>query len=85
WHEKDLVSMEDLPIGPQDLHAEPLSLLVPGVTLEEVERYTIMRTLEAVGGSPTKAAAILGISKRTVQYRLQEWGFTKRNPHGEET
>ncbi|MGB5694372.1 MAG: sigma-54 dependent transcriptional regulator [Polyangiales bacterium] len=83
--DKDVVSMEDLPIGPHDLHAEPLSLLVPGVTLEEVERYTIMRTLAAVGGSPTKAAAILGISKRTVQYRLQEWGFTKRNPKGEET
>jgi two-component system response regulator HydG len=50
------------------------------VTLAEVERYTIMRTLEAVGGSPTKAAAILGVSKRTIHYRLQEWGVAKRRP-----
>ncbi|MGB5810952.1 MAG: helix-turn-helix domain-containing protein, partial [Polyangiales bacterium] len=70
----------DLPIEPADREGDPLSLLVPGVTLAEVERYTIMKTLEAVGGSPTKAAAILGISKRTIQYRLQEWGVTRRNP-----
>ena len=52
--------------------------MVPGVTLAEVERYTIIKTLEAVGGSPTRAAKILGVSKRTIQYRLQEWGVSKR-------
>lgn len=83
--EKDLIGTEDLAIEPPDREVEPLSLLVPGVTLAEVERYTIMRTLEAVGGSPTKAAKILGISKRTVQYRLQEWGVRKRDSTGGET
>ncbi len=72
--EEELISTEDLPIEAPDREVEPLSLMVPGVTLAEVERYTIMKTLEAVGGSPTKAAKILGISKRTIQYRLQEWG-----------
>jgi DNA-binding NtrC family response regulator len=76
--EGELIGTEDLPIEPADQEVEPLSLLVPGVTLAEVERYTVMRTLEAVGGSPTKAAKILGISKRTIQYRLQEWGVLKR-------
>ena len=75
--EKDLIDTEDLPIEAPGREAEPLSLLVPGVTLAEVERYAIMRTLEAVGGSPTKAAAILGISKRTIHYRLEEWGVAK--------
>ena len=77
--EKDLIGCEDLPIEPPDREAEPLGLLIPGVTLAEVERYTIMKTLEAVGGSPTKAAAILGISKRTIHYRLEEWGVAKSN------
>jgi len=76
--ESDLIGTEDLAIEPPDREVEPLSLLVPGVTLAEVERYTIMRTLEAVGGSPTKAARILGVSKRTIQYRLQEWGLATR-------
>ncbi len=82
--EADLIGTEDLPIEPPDREVEPLSLMVPGVTLAEVERYTIMKTLEAVGESPTKAAKILGVSKRTIQYRLQEWGVTKRSQEPEE-
>lgn len=77
--EREIIGIEDLPIQPADREMEPLSLLVPGVTLAEVERYTILKTLEAVGGSPTKAAAILGISKRTIQYRLQQWDMAKRS------
>lgn len=77
--DRDLIGTEDLAIEPPDGEVEPLRLLVPGVTLAEVERYTIMKTLEAVGGSPTRAAKILGVSKRTIQYRLQEWGVAKRD------
>jgi DNA-binding NtrC family response regulator len=75
--EGELIGIEDLPIEPPDHDVEPLRLMVPGVTLAEVERYTIMKTLEAVGGSPTKAAQILGVSKRTIHYRLREWGLTR--------
>ena len=77
--ESELIGTDDLPIEPPEDEVQPLSLMVPGVTLAEVERYTIMRTLESVGGSPTRAAKILGISKRTVQYRMQEWGVSKRS------
>jgi DNA-binding NtrC family response regulator len=76
--EGDLIDTDDLPIEPTEREVDPLSLMIPGVTLAEVERYTIMKTLEAVGGSPGKAAQILGISKRTVQYRLREWGIAPR-------
>jgi two-component system response regulator HydG len=57
--------------------AESIRLMIPGVTLAEVERYAILRTLDAVQGSPSRAAAILGISRRTIQYRLQEWGLSR--------
>jgi len=76
----ELISAEDLAVETPEREADALSLLVPGVTLAEVERYTILKTLEAVGGSPTQAAKILGVSKRTIQYRLQEWGVSKRQP-----
>ena len=52
--------------------------MVPGVTLAEVERYVITKTLQSVDGSRNKAAEILGISRRTLQYRLQEWGIEPR-------
>lgn len=80
----ELISDEDLAIDPPHHEADALSLLVPGVTLAEVERYTILKTLEAVGGSPTQAAKILGVSKRTIQYRLQEWGVTKRSQQSDQ-
>jgi two-component system response regulator HydG len=73
--EGNVVALEDLPLAPQPPQDEPLRLMIPGVTLAELERFAIQKTLEAVGGSPTKAAAILGISRRTIQYRMREWGL----------
>ena len=46
---------------------------MPGSSLEEVERYLITKTLEATGGSTSKAADMLGISVRKIQYKLQEY------------
>ncbi|HKP63321.1 MAG TPA: sigma-54 dependent transcriptional regulator [Polyangiales bacterium] len=50
---------------------------IPGATLAEVERYLILKTLEYTGGSTSRAADILGISARTIQYRLHEYGGKK--------
>jgi two-component system response regulator HydG len=36
-----------------------------------------VKTLEAAGGSTSKAAELLDISVRTIQYRLHEYGLTK--------
>jgi DNA-binding NtrC family response regulator len=47
--------------------------VVPGATLAELERYAILRTLEHTGGSTSRAAEILGISPRKIQYKLQEY------------
>ena len=46
---------------------------IPGSTLADLEREAILRTLEAVGGSTSKAAAILDISARKIQYKLKEY------------
>jgi DNA-binding NtrC family response regulator len=46
---------------------------IPGATLAEIERYAILRTLEAFAGSTSKTAEVLGISVRKIQYKLQEY------------
>ena len=56
--------------------------LIPGATLAEIEREAILRTLEVVGGSTSRAAEILGISVRTIQYRLKEYGIRPADLHG---
>jgi DNA-binding NtrC family response regulator len=48
-------------------------LVIPGASLEEIERHAIQRTLEAVGGSTARAAAILKISPRTIQYKVKRY------------
>jgi DNA-binding NtrC family response regulator len=70
------VEADDLPIRAEPKTVEPpLKLVIPGATLAEIERYAITETLKAVGGSTTRAAEVLGISRRTVQYRVREWGL----------
>ena len=47
---------------------------VPGSTIAELEKYAILKTLESCGGSTSRAAMILGISTRKIQYKIHEYG-----------
>ena len=48
-------------------------LHIPGSSFAEIEREAILRTLEAVAGSTSRAAQMLGISPRKIQYKLKEY------------
>ena len=53
--------------------------IIPGSSMDEIERYAILETLEASGGSTSKAAEVLGISIRKIQYKLQEYGAAPKS------
>jgi DNA-binding NtrC family response regulator len=53
--------------------------MIPGATLGDIERYAILETLKSTGGSTSKAAEILGISVRTIQYRLHQYNEAPRS------
>jgi two-component system response regulator AtoC len=40
-----------------------------------MERETIQKVLSEVGGNRKKAAQVLGVSLRTLQYRIKEYGL----------
>ena len=61
-------------IEPEDLGIEPA--LPSGGLLKEVERRTILAVLQQVGGNRREAAKRLGISLRTLQYRLKEYSLS---------
>jgi two-component system response regulator AtoC len=44
------------------------------VPLAEVERRYVLRVLEAVGGNKTSAAQILGVTRKTLYRKLEEYG-----------
>jgi DNA-binding NtrC family response regulator len=53
-----------------------VSILLPGMSLAELERMAILHALETAKGSTAKAAELLDVSQRKIQYRLKEWGMT---------
>ena len=59
----------------RDTSATP-PLLRPGMTMEEIEKEAIVRTLEQTGGCRKTAAELLGISVRTMQRRVKDLGLS---------
>jgi DNA-binding NtrC family response regulator len=53
---------------------------IPGSTIADLERYAILKTLEACGGSTSKAATVLGVSPRKIQYKLHEYTLSNPDP-----
>ena len=74
-----LITPEDLPEEYRDMHGvstgngQAPSLLW---TLEEVERWHVLRVLEHNGYNIKKTAAQLGIHRNTLSRKLSQWGIT---------
>ena len=64
-------------IDSRHLNLEPAAEGAPaaGGLLAAVERETIQKVLREVGGNRRQAAKLLGISLRTLQYRIKEYGL----------
>lgn len=74
----DTITPAQFPSVIQDLEKDEADVgvdLTPGRALKDVERQMIIRTLEEAGGNRTHAAEILGISRRTLQLKLKEYGI----------
>jgi transcriptional regulator with PAS, ATPase and Fis domain len=82
--ERALLLGEGPAIEPHDLpaavranittHGNAISLEIPdtGIDIEAVERSLILKALEKAEGNVTRAARLLGLSRRTLQYRLEK-------------
>jgi len=67
-----MIDVDDLPFeGAPEVQS---GVRVPGSTMAEIERHAILTTLDAVDGSTARAAEILDLSVRTIQYRLHTYG-----------
>ncbi len=67
---EDQIRPEHLPLG----HNAPAEAATGPSTVRQMERNLIQATLERHGGNRTHAAKELGISLRTLQYRLKNYG-----------
>lgn len=53
-----------------------LPRLAAGMTVEEAERHLVRATLQHTGGDKRRAAAMLGISLRTLYRKIERYGFS---------
>lgn len=70
---KDL-DLDDLPPELLQSRSENLTIQV-GVPLDQIERQVIERTLISANGNRTRAAELLGISRRTLLRKIKELGL----------
>jgi DNA-binding NtrC family response regulator len=76
----DELTPDNLPdfLNLQDSDREESPRIVPAennLSLEEMEKRLIMRALKQCGGNQTQAARHLGLSRRTLAYRLEKYGI----------
>jgi len=81
--EGDEITAEDLPVEiRQTAQVEGtggFKLPPEGISFEDLERSLIIQAMEQTGWNITRAAKLLGLSFRTMQYRLDKFGIKRPN------
>jgi DNA-binding NtrC family response regulator len=74
--EGDQITPEDLPSQVRERRSSDVlaGALARGLTLAELEREYINRVLQAEGGNKTRAAQRLGLDRKTLYRKLEEYG-----------
>jgi len=84
--ENDKITLEDLPteVRQDDGPASEGTFKLPaeGINFEDVERNLITQAMEQTDFNITKAAKLLGLTFRTLQYRLEKFGIKKPDGDG---
>jgi two-component system response regulator AtoC len=66
------------PLGRERSLAAGPQLPPEGVDLAALERRFVVEALERAGGSPTRAAALLGMTRDQIRYRIEKFGLKLR-------
>jgi len=71
-----MVTLEDLPPNVRgDTGADDYLRVPVGVTLADVEKEVIRSTLGREGGNKSRTAEILGIGRKTLHRKIEEYGL----------
>ena len=78
--ERAVILAKGLELGPDLFQLTKIESQLPlGKTLDEINKFAIIKTIEMLGNNRTKAAKVLGVSRRWLQYRLKDWGMVDGN------
>mgnify|MGYP002621013529 CR=1 FL=1 len=71
----EVITVDDLPPAINAKSADDGIKIPLGVSLEEAERMIIEQNLAANKNNKSKTAEILGIGRKTLSRKLEEWGI----------
>ena len=69
------LTVRDLPVNVREESTGAAGRIPSGLSLEETEKQMILRALKTCEGNRTRAAKQLGISRRTLHRKLNEYGL----------
>jgi DNA-binding NtrC family response regulator len=77
--DEDELSDEHFPVTGMPLArlSGPVELPVEGVNLDELERSLVVQALERSGWNQTRAAALLGLNRDQIRYRVEKFKLEK--------
>ena len=80
--ESDLIGPQDLPAAMQERKSQDrlATAVAQGFTLDQLEREYIERVLEVEGGNKTRAAQRLGLDRKTLYRKLEEYAAVAAKP-----
>ena len=91
--EGDRIEPADLPVAIQNAQntssASPTRVAASNgatnqaLTLEEIEKQALVEALETTGFNHTRAARLLGVTRRTLGYRLKKYNIARQRNQGE--
>ena len=86
--ETDEITVEDLPMEIRNISriegSGGFRLPAEGIDFEELEKSLLIQAMDQTNWNITRAAKLLGLSFRTMQYRLDKFGLTRPNRGGKD-
>ena len=73
----DTLLLEDFPmLASRPEMSDGIQLAAGGMNLENLERNLVMQALERTGWNQTRAAALLGLNRDQIRYRIEKFGLS---------
>lgn len=69
------IKLEDLPLSVSEYTGQEAISIPMGISLEDAEKIIIMQNLSANKGNKSKTADVLGIGRKTLHRKLNEYGL----------
>jgi two-component system response regulator AtoC len=80
--EHDLLDLSDFDSlrapGPLEPSGHMFDLPADGVVLEDVEKHLVVQALQRAAGNQTRAAALLGLHRDQIRYRIEKFGLARK-------